>query len=114
MNPILSICIPTYNRAHLLEVSLRYLAPQAAEFSSEVELIVSDNCSTDNTPGVVAQAQRYAPIRYHRNGENIGAARNVLVLTDELALGEFCWILGDDDFVREGGIRSVMEVLKKH
>jgi len=112
--PLLSICMPTYNRARLLEQMLRSLVPQVKAFSPEVELIVSDNCSTDNTREVVEQASEWGPIRYHRNDQNEGSARNILRLTNELAKGEFAWILPDDDIVRPDGVARVQAVLRAH
>lgn len=112
--PLLSICVPTYNRAHLLEQMLRSLVPQVKAFSPEVELIVSDNCSPDNTREVVEQASKWGPIRYHRNAQNEGAPWNILRLTNELAEGEFGWILPDDDIVRPDGVARVLAVLRAH
>jgi len=112
--PLLSICIPTYNRAHLLESALYSLAPQVKAASPDVELIVSDNCSTDNTQEIVERAREWGPIRYYRNTQNEGAARNILRLTNELASGEFAWILCDDDLVRPDGVGSVLTVLKAY
>ncbi len=110
--PLLSICIPTYNGARRLESALYALAPQVAEAGGVVELIVSDNCSTDDTAQVVEGARRWGPIRYHRNEQNEGQARNVLRLTNELARGEFAWVLGDDDLVRPDGVARVLAVLQ--
>jgi glycosyltransferase involved in cell wall biosynthesis len=112
--PLLSICIPTYNRAHLLESALFALAPQIRMFENIVELIVSDNCSTDNTEQVVKKIQELIPIRYYRNAQNEGCGRNILRLTDELAEGEFAWVLGDDDLVRPDGVKRVLSVLEKN
>ena len=112
--PLLSICIPTYNRARLLESALYALAPQVKRIGEAVELIVSDNFSPDDTATVVDNAQMWGPIRYHRNDENLGAARNILILCHELARGEFAWVLGDDDLVRPDGVSRVLEVLQKH
>lgn len=72
--PLLSICIPTYNRAKLLDSSLKALTTQ--EFfqkTNAVEIVISDNCSSDNTSEI---GQKYAKIFpekvfYHRNEENI-------------------------------------------
>jgi len=61
MTPLLSICMPTYNRADLLELALRSLIPQVAATNGEVELIVSDNCSSDHTPNVVALRRAIKP-----------------------------------------------------
>jgi glycosyltransferase involved in cell wall biosynthesis len=114
MTPLLSICIPTYNRAELLRSALLSLMPQVRESAGEVELVVSDNCSTDDTRQVVEWARGLGPLRYHRNAENIGAIPNLLLLADDLAAGEFCWLLGDDDMLRPGAVAKVVEILKSH
>jgi len=93
---------------------LRSLVLQVKAFSPEVELIVSDNCSPDNTREVVERASKWGPIRYHRNAQNEGAARNILRLTNELANGEFAWIIPDDDIVRPDGVARVLAVLREH
>jgi glycosyltransferase involved in cell wall biosynthesis len=110
--PLLSICIPTYNRAELLRSALLSLMPQVKKMEGEVELVVSDNCSTDNTRQVVEWAQQLGTLRYHRNNENIGAIPNLLFLADSLAEGEFCWLLGDDEMLRPGAVAKVVEILK--
>jgi glycosyltransferase involved in cell wall biosynthesis len=112
--PLLSICIPTYNRANLLESALFALVPQIRMFENIVELIVSDNCSTDNTEQVVKKIQELIPIRYYRNAQNEGFGCNIFHLTDELAEGEFAWLLGDDDLVRPDGVKKLLDVLNSH
>jgi len=112
--PLLSICIPTYNRANLLDSALHALIPQVNASSGAVELIVSDNCSTDNTQQVVERARASGPIQYHRNSQNEGVTRNILRLTNELANGEFAWVLGDDDLVRPEGVGRVLAVLRSY
>lgn len=113
MPPLLSICVPTYNRAELLRAALLALAPQVKELQDQVELIVSDNCSPDHTPEVVAQAQQYVPIRYHRNAQNVGAGCNIMLLANELAVGEFVWILPDDDIARPDAVKRIVAVLRQ-
>ena len=61
VKPLLSICIPTYNRAELLRSALLSLVPQVKESGGEVELVVSDNCSTDDTRRVVEWARQFGP-----------------------------------------------------
>ena len=111
---ILSICIPTYNRAELLRSCLLSIAPQVKEFDEEVELIVSDNCSTPATYDVVKWAQQYCTIRYNHNPENIGCAKNLVLCTTRLAKGEFVWLLGDDDFVRPGAVKKLLDIIKRY
>jgi glycosyltransferase involved in cell wall biosynthesis len=70
--PILSICIPTYNRAEYLEKSLASIVSQREFDSENVELIISDNASTDNTEEIVEKYQRqYKNIFYSKNEKNI-------------------------------------------
>ena len=114
MKPLLSICIPTYNRADLLRECLECLAAEITPFGDEVELIVSDNCSTDRTRDVVEQMSKKAKIRYNRNNTNLGCAGNIKILVEQLATGEFCWLIGDDDIVRKGAIPKVLNIIKLH
>lgn len=114
MPPVLSICIPTYNRGELLWSALDSLVGQITQLGGKVELVVSDNCSTDDTARIVDQMQAQCPIRYYKNDRNVGAIRNILNLVENLASGEFCWLLGDDELVRDGGVRQIVEALKRN
>lgn len=74
----LSICIPTFNRGRLLRHARTALVPQVQAAPDSVELLTLDNHSTDETPLVASELQAIKSIRYIRNSENIGAARNIL------------------------------------
>lgn len=113
MSTLLSIYIPTYNRAHLLESELLILGAQVQEAKGEVELVVSDNCSSDNTAEMILRLQQSWPIKYYRNPKNVGGIRNILKCAD-LVSGEYTWMLGDDDLVRPGAVKKVLSVLKAH
>ncbi len=68
---LLSICIPTYNRAKVLEKTLLYITSDI-DFDDEVELIISDNCSTDNTREVVSKyIESFKNVYYYCNDTNI-------------------------------------------
>ncbi len=100
----LSVCIPTYNRADLLSKTLQSFLPQ---LTADVEIVVSDNASTDHTAKVVAAFQKqHANVVYHRAPENGGADRNYLKAV-ELASGEFCWLFGDDDYAQADSVAAV-------
>lgn len=58
---LLSICIPTYNRAEYLSKTLESLVSQKCWPSPEVEIVISDNASTDNTAQVIAEYQARYP-----------------------------------------------------
>jgi abequosyltransferase len=111
--PLLSLCIPTYNRAayfqEALESGLREWAGQPAGL---VELLVCDNASTDDTPARLAQAQaRHPELKVFRNAENLGFDGNYLRCVEE-ATGEFVWVMGDDDVWLPGSIARILRELE--
>jgi hypothetical protein len=108
------VCIPTFQRAELLSVTLDSIVPQAAELDGAVEVVVSDNASTDETRDVVEAARRHGPVRYHRHDANLGHLQNFVLLVEELAAGEYCLLLGDDDMVVHGGLDRLVGVLRAH
>lgn len=112
MTATLSICIPTYNRSKFLEECLSSVLVSIAGHEREVEVLISDNSSTDNTGDVVRAFQEtYPRIRYHRNARNIGAERNFRLLAT-LAKGDYIWIFGDDDKMEEHAVARVFESIR--
>lgn len=85
---VVSVVIPTRNRSNLLSEAIEALLAQTYD-PRKFEIIVVDNLSTDDTPGVVEELSRRAPcdIRYHRMEENKGPA-NSRNKGAELARGE--------------------------
>lgn len=70
----LSICIPTYNRAKYLEKTILSIVNQKRfKETNEVEIVIADNCSEDNTREIAENFQElyHEKIRYYRNSENI-------------------------------------------
>lgn len=92
--PRVSIGLPVYNGERFLGHTLDSLLAQTY---SDFELIISDNASTDRTPDVCRwYAGSDRRIRYFRNAQNLGAARNFNRVF-ELAMGEyFKWASADD------------------
>ena len=109
--PLLSICILTYNRARSLELLLMALKKQVKPFISQIEIVISDNASTDDTQQVIEDAQKEIPIVYHRNAENIGMIANVMEAPKH-ATGRFIWLLGDDDMIIKGKLEKIIRVLE--
>jgi glycosyltransferase involved in cell wall biosynthesis len=96
MPPLLSICIPTYNRADLLDYCLTGLAP-LKDCGKSVEIVVSDNGSTDRTQAVIEAHRECLPgVLSYRFAENQGAAANWLNALRK-ADGEILAYLADDD-----------------
>lgn len=107
--PLLSISIPTYNRA-------RYLADNLAQLAAElrgvptgtVQLLVSDNCSPDGTTAVVEQARAAGlPVEYVRNETNLGWALNFAQAFD-LSRGRYVLMMGDDDLFVDGTLARLL------
>jgi len=108
----LSICIPTYNRDVYLESLLARIAAEV-EGRGDVQIVISDNASTDRTPDVVARWASRADFVCVRRETNGGAERNFLAVV-EAAAGEYCWIFGDDDVLLPGGVARVLALLGEH
>ncbi len=114
--PLLSIAIPTWNRAQLLARALACLRTQIIDFKNEVEIVISDNASTDNTQEVInnfiKSAEGINIISYKQN-KNTGYYGNFKKVR-ELSNGKFFWILSDDDHVQDGLIKLIIENIKKN
>ncbi|KAF0196337.1 MAG: abequosyltransferase [Bacillota bacterium] len=104
----LSICIPTYNRSSFLTFAVNTIGPQLTD---GVEIVISDNASSDDTQAVVGELmQRWPAIRYVRQDQNVGLDRNLLYLVEQ-ARGEYCWFVSDDDGFCEGAISTMLGAL---
>lgn len=109
-SPILSICIPTYNRAGFLKQCLDSIASQIKN-PEHVEIVISDNGSSDNTQSVVEEYQKKFPfIKYIKNRENLGFDKNVLQVVEK-ASGDYCWLLGDDDALFKDALECLLPLL---
>ncbi|WP_353614659.1 glycosyltransferase family 2 protein [Mangrovibacter phragmitis] len=74
---ILSLTIPTYNRAGYLKRLLDSISRQAIEVSSYLEIIIIDNASTDNTVEVVNDFINKVPFaKFIKNDSNLGMDGN--------------------------------------
>ncbi|SDN50902.1 abequosyltransferase [Desulfonauticus submarinus] len=112
--PLLSICIPTYNRAKFLPDAIESILNQITpDIKDMVEICISDNASTDNTEEIVKeyQGKNICKIVYHKNEENIGADRNYLKVI-EIANGEYCWWLGSDDALEDNILEMLLNKIK--
>jgi abequosyltransferase len=112
IDPILSITIPTYNRAFWLKLCLEQLLPQIKAYPDEIELIISDNCSPDNTEDVVKSFLNSGfKFQYVRNSTNIGSDANIAQCFN-LARGRYVLILGDDDLFIDDAISKLLVQLR--
>lgn len=92
----LSICVCTYNRAHILPYCLSSLMKLKVPSGFEVEILVIDNNSHDNTKEVVDRAVQQSPIPiryYHEARQGLSAARNRAA---KEASGDYLGFLDDE------------------
>jgi glycosyltransferase involved in cell wall biosynthesis len=110
---LLTISIPTYNRAAYLDICLAQICKQWKGKESSLEVVVSDNCSPDSTGDVVRKyIHQGFPIRYVRNEANIGADRNILQAF-QLARGKYAVAFGDDDVFLDGSLDKILQFLQQ-
>lgn len=101
----LSICIATLNRAAFIGETLESIISQATE---QVEIVIVDGASSDNTEQVVDTfRQRFPALRYFRQEKNMGVDRDFNRAV-ELASGEYCWLFPDDDLLKPGAIQTIL------
>jgi abequosyltransferase len=110
MNAKLSICIPTYNRAkYLKELFESFLVQERLD---QVEIIVSDNCSTDDTAELVnSYKDKFPSLTYHVNSKNVGPERNFLI-SNEYGTADYVWLFGSDDALSVGSLSQILDALK--
>ncbi|MGD0340088.1 MAG: glycosyltransferase [Bacteroidales bacterium] len=107
----LTICIATYNRAGYIGETLDSIIPQLTE---EVELLVVDGASTDNTETIMNNyLKKYDLIRYVRLQAKGGVDQDYDKAV-ELAKGEMCWLFTDDDLLKAGSINFILDELKNN
>lgn len=108
MEKLLTICIPTYNRRVWLERAVNGVLPYINE---EVELLICDNCSTDDTREFCEQIASAHSIIYHRQETNIGPDGNFLWCLNN-AQGKYIQLLADDDYYESGEIPKLTDILR--
>lgn len=108
MLPLLSVVIPTRNRAHLVCEAIESALSQR---EGRVEVIVVDDGSTDNTPDVIAArfGSRVRVLR-HEERRGAGASRNIGI---RVARGHLVSFLDDDDLWLPGKLDAEVSLLEQ-
>jgi glycosyltransferase involved in cell wall biosynthesis len=107
----LSVCITTFQRSSLLD---RTLASVAAQERMPDEVIVSDDCSSDDTRGTVEKWRTAFPsLLYRRNERNLGMPAN-LNFAVKACSGEYIANLHDGDIYSSDLLAEWEEALDRH
>lgn len=111
---ILSICIPTYNRAKELAILLKSIQEEASTINQQdIEICISDNNSNDSTTEVIRRFSPYLNITFFKHKANVGPDLNFMKVV-ELASGQYCWFIGSDDWLLAESLKSIIEILKRN
>jgi len=92
--PLVSIIIPTYNRSNLLKRAIQSVLEQTLQ---DYEIVVVDDCSKDNTQGIVNSFQDER-IKYIKLDKNSGGSLIPRTTGVEKSSGKYIAVLDDDDF----------------
>ncbi len=113
MVPLVSICIPTYNRYDKLQNTIESITKTNEFINGEVEIVVSDNCSTDETEKVckkyVAVSENFI---YRRNEVNIRDANFFHVI--KIANGKLRKLWNDTMLAKEGAMRVLCKICRDY
>ena len=110
INLLLSICIPTYNRAKYLRRAIASCIYECKKYG--VRIYIQNNASTDCTEDVVREFDEDI-IEYECNDHNVGAVKNVNKLIDK-ANSKYVFMLTDDDYLLPGAIKLILDFIQSN
>ena len=112
-NPLITIAVPTWNRAAILDKALSALLPQIESNKDKIEVVISDNASPDHTNEIIQKhiaKNNSLNIIHFKQTENTGYYGNFKTCR-ELSNGDYFWLLSDNDYVANGLIDYLLEIL---
>lgn len=110
--PLVTIMIPTYGQAHYLP---RAIDSALAQDYPNLEILVVDDASPDDTASVIEPYLEDPRFRYHRHDENLGRVATYRDTLEREALGDYVLNLdGDDWLVDPTYLSSAMDLVRRH
>lgn len=111
----LSIIIPTYNGAQCIKYTIESVLIQIRNYLDDVEFIIRDNCSTDETSDIIMEYINNYPniIKYFRREMTVRSNDNFREAV-ELSNGEYLLMLGDDDILFPTFIGMTLELINNN
>jgi glycosyltransferase involved in cell wall biosynthesis len=117
LSPILTILIPTRNKAKNLDNTLRRIIKSVEYAKADdgtVEIVIANNLSSDNTEEISRNwSNRYQYIKYYKHQESYPSAEESLFNGIKYCNGEYVWSFGDDDYMHHDAIIKLLDVLNK-
>ena len=105
---VLSICITSFNRAQLLDRNLKKMLSYKG---NDVEFIISDNCSSDDTKDRIRKIED-SRVRFYSNSKNVGFTKNSIIARMK-ARGQYIMPLNDRDFVNPKYLDDFISFIKR-
>lgn len=106
MEPILSICIPTYERPLQLENLLKSIELAYREHEISLEICISDSSTDGRSERIAGTFAKTLNIKYQKNKDAFGYAGNFRNCVN-MATGKFAWLVGDDDLVLKEAFENI-------
>ena len=103
-NPLVTIAIPTFNRANMLKKAISSALNQSFE---KLEVLIVDNASSDETQKTVSNIND-SRVRYIKNSSNIGLSANWQKCVHH-ASGDYLLMLSDDDILMPNAISTLLK-----
>lgn len=111
--PLLSICIPTFNRIEYLVKSVESIISSEGFNKENVEIVISDNASTDETQEIMLDySKRYSNIKYYRNEENIRDRNFPTVISR--ATGLYRKMCNDTLVFKKDSIKKLLDIIRNN
>ncbi|WP_295851798.1 glycosyltransferase [uncultured Xylophilus sp.] len=107
---MISVVIPTFNYGHFVTEAIDSVLSQGID---DLEVIVCNDQSTDDTEARLAPYLSDPRIRYYRNEKNLGAVGNINYGMS-LARGDYQLLIGADDFLAPGALQTLRATLQAH
>jgi hypothetical protein len=108
---LLSICVPTFNRQFLLERNVTFHLREFRRLGISFELVLVDDCSTDETAAYLASVASEPEVSAHRRVRNSGFLSNY-AFAMQRARGRYAVFLGDDDLLIPDKVVEYVQIME--
>lgn len=107
---LLSLLLPTYNRLNRFKELVEYLQNEKIFEYDDLEIIISNNCSTDGTAEYIDSLDQNKFTIFNQES-NLGLIGNIRFLITK-ASGKYIWVMGDNDKFYDHVIDQVLSTIK--
>ena len=110
----LSILIPTFNRCNYIKITLAHLFPQIERHLDDIELVICNNASNDDTDTYIKDLQKSKAYINYYHFDNFVEICDSFSRSIGKTSGEYVIIWGDDDIPSPYTVDYILDVLNNH